>query len=140
MNKLLLIVHLLGVALGLAVPFANMIIARLIAAAPDAERPVLGRAAFAMGRLGGIALPLLWITGLTLVFTKYAGFAALPVTFHAKLGAVVLLTLSVGVIHMHKRKAMQGDGAALSRIRALGMFNLICAIAAVALAVFTFEP
>lgn len=139
MNKLLLILHLLGLALGLAVPFSNLILARVIAAAPPAERPILGRAAFAMGRLGDIGLPLLWITGLTLVFTKHGGFSALPGTFQAKLAAVVLLTLSVGVIHMNKRKAMQGDAGAMGRIRMLGKFNLLCALAAVTLAVITFE-
>lgn len=139
MNKLLLILHLLGLALGLAVPFANLILARVIAASPPAERPILGRAAFAMGRLGDIGLPLLWATGLTLVFTKHGGFSALPGTFHAKLGAVLLLTLSVGVIHMSKRKAMHGDAGALARIQMLGKFNLLCALAAVTLAVITFE-
>jgi hypothetical protein len=139
MNKLLLILHLLGLTLGLAVPFANIIIAKLMTAAEPSERPVLGRAAFAMGRLGDIGLPLLWITGLTLVFTKHGGFSALPGTFHAKLTAVVLLTLSVGVIHMNKRKAMQGNTAALGLIQKLGKFNLLCALTAVALAVITFE-
>ncbi|MBY0489976.1 MAG: hypothetical protein K2R93_09075 [Gemmatimonadaceae bacterium] len=140
MNKLLLILHLLGLALGLAVPFANLILARVIAAAAPAERPPLGRAAFAMGRLGDIGLPLLWVTGLTMVFTKHGGFAPLPGTFHAKLAAVLLLTLSVGVIHMHRRKAMQGDAAAIARIQLLGRFNLLCALTAVVLAVITFEP
>lgn len=139
MNKLLLILHLLGLALGLAVPFSNLMLARVMAAAPPVERPVLGRAAFAMGRLGDIGLPLLWITGLTLVFTKHGGFSALPATFHAKLAAVLLLTLSVGVIHMNKRKAMQGDAGAMGRIRMLGKFNLLCALTAVTLAVMTFE-
>jgi hypothetical protein len=140
MNQTLFILHMLGLALGLSVPFANLILAKLIAEAPPQEKPVLGRAAFAMGRLGDIGLPLLWISGLTLVFTKHGGMASLPTTFHAKLAAVLLLTLSVGVIHMNKRKAMSGNAAALARIQMLGKLNLLIAIAIVVLAVVTFEP
>lgn len=139
MNKLLLFLHFIGLTLGLAVPFANIILARVMAAAPPSDRPVLGRAAFAMGKLGDIGLPLLWITGLALVFSKYGGFGALPKTFAAKLTAVVLLTLSVGVIHANKRRALEGNAGALGLIQKLGKFNLLCALSAIALAVITFE-
>ncbi len=139
MNRALLFFHFMGLALGFSVPFSNIMLAKLIAAAPPNEKPVLGRAAFAMARLGDIGLPLLWITGLTMVFTKYDGFSSLPATFHYKLAAVLLLTISVGIIHMNKRKAMSGDAAALGRIQMLGKINLLAAFAAVIFAIITFE-
>lgn len=139
MHETLLILHFLGLAMGLTVPFSNIVMAGLIAQAQPNERPILGRFPFAVAKVGNIGLALLWITGPTLLFTKYGGFAGVPWQFHAKLAAVVVLTLGVGFIHMNKRKALAGDAAAMARIQNTAKLTMLSALTAMVFAVLTFK-
>ncbi len=139
MNKALLALHLLGLALGLSVPFSNIVMGSLIAKAAPNEKGILARFPPAMSRVGDIGLVLLWITGPTLLFTKHGGFAGQPWTFHVKLTAVVILTACVGMIHANMRKAFSGDAAAMARVQNLGKVALLAALTAVAFAVITFD-
>jgi len=138
-NQAVLVLHFLGLALGLSVPFSNMVMAGLIARAAPPEKAVLGRFPPAMSRVGKIGLVLLWVTGPILLYNKWGGFAAMPWTFHAKLTAVVLLTLTVGYIHLLETRMRKGDASAALRIEAVGKFALMCALIAVVFAVLTFN-
>ena len=143
MQKTLLVLHLLGLACGLAVPFSNMVMGALIEKAAPPEKPILARFPPAMMRVGDIGLVLLWITGPAMLFTKYGGFSAmrsLSWTFHVKLTAVIALTLCVGYIHSQAKRAFSGDQAALARVRNVGKIALLSALTAVVFAVLTFEP
>ena len=140
MNRPLLILHLLGLAMGLSVSFSNLVMGTLIAKAAPAERTILSRFMPAMSHVGNIGLVLIWVTGPILVFSKYGGFAGLPWQFHAKLTAVVILTLAVGVIHMNMRKAIAGDAAAVARIGLVGRITMLSALTALVFAVLAFEP
>jgi len=139
MNKALLALHLLGLALGLSVPFSNLVLGALIEKAAPAERPILLRFPPAMSRMGDIGLVLLWITGPTLLFTKHQGFAGMPWTFHVKLTAVLVLTGCVGMIHANMKKAFSGDMAAMARVRNVGKVALFAALTALVFAVITFD-
>jgi uncharacterized membrane protein len=139
LNQILLFLHFLGLAMGLSVSFSNMVMAGLIAAAPPQNKPVLAAFPARMTRVGDIGLSLLWITGLTMVFTKYGGFGVMPWQFHVKLTAVVILTLLVGFIHSQMRKAAQGDAAATARIAIAGKVAFLSALTAVAFAVLSFS-
>jgi hypothetical protein len=69
----LLFFHFLGLALGFTVGFSNIVMSRLIAAADPTEKAVLGRFPPAVSQLGRVGLALLWLTGLTMVYTRYGG-------------------------------------------------------------------
>ena len=140
MQKTLLVLHLLGLACGLSVPFSNMIMGALIDKAAPPEKPILARFPPAMMRVGDIGLALLWITGPAMLFTKYNGFAGMPWTFHVKLLGVVALTLCVGYIHSQAKRAFSGDQAALARVKNVGKVALLSALTALVFAVLTFEP
>lgn len=139
MNKALLALHLLGLALGLSVPFSNAVMGALIEKAAPNEKSILSRFPPAMSRVGDVGLVLLWITGPVLLFTKHGGFAGMPWTFHVKLTAVVILTACVGLIHANMRKAFGGDVAAMARIRRIGTVALLAALTALVFAVITFD-
>ena len=100
---------------------------------------VLGRFPLMMSRVGDIGLTLLWVTGLTLAYTKWSGIGSLPWTFHVKLTAVVLLTLSVGFIHSQQARLKRGDQSVLPRIEAVGKLTMLFALTAVIFAVLTFD-
>jgi uncharacterized membrane protein len=139
LNQALLVLHFLGLAMGLAVPLANMVLMTIVSRATPDERAVLARFPPRMVRVGDTGLVLLWATGLTLVFTKWGGFAVLPWQFHVKLTAVVLLTLTIGYVHALMGKAKRGDAAAAARMPAVGRVALLFALTAVVFAVLTFN-
>ncbi len=139
LNEVLLILHFVGLAMGLAVPFSSIVMQGLVAKAAPLEQPVLMRFSPAMSRVGDIGLALLLVTGVTLVFTKYGGFAIMPWQFHVKLAAVALLVALVGYIHVLMGKARKGDAAAAARIPIVGRFTFLLALTAVVFAVLTFD-
>jgi hypothetical protein len=138
LNRIMLILHFLGLAMGIGAAIANLIVLRLMAAAPQ-DRPALSRFPPLMGRVGDIGLLLLWATGITLVFTRWAGFGSMPGLFHAKLTAVVALTVVVGVLHVLRARMKRGDASAARLMPMVGRVGLTFAVLAVVLAVFTFN-
>lgn len=139
LNQVLLTLHFLGLAMGFSASIANLVMGGLIAMAAPTERAVLSRFPPAMSRVGRIGLTVLWVTGLTLVFTKWAGFGTLPWQFHLKVTVVVLLTITVGYAYRQERLIRQGDLAAARRIPIAGRIAMSLAVAAVVLAVVTFN-
>jgi predicted ferric reductase len=138
-NIVLLILHFLGLAMGLSVSIGNMVMAGVMARATAPEKGVLARFPPALSKVGKTGLVILWVTGLTMAYTKWNGIAAMPWTFHVKLTAVVLLTVVVGYISMLEARIKRGDAAAAARIPAVGGVALLCALTAVVFAVITFE-
>ena len=138
-NQVLLILHFVGLAMGLSVSFATAVMMGLVAKAAPNEKAVLGRFLPAMSRVGEVGLGLLWVTGVTMVFTKWGGFAALPWQFHVKLTAVVLLTVTVAYLKVQIRKAQAGDQSAMARIPRFGPLAALFALVAVVFAVLTFD-
>lgn len=142
LNNILFILHLLGLAMGLSASFGNMVMAGLIAKAAPGEKPVLGRFPPAISRVGASGLALLWITGLTMLFTRWGGFANLgnmPWTFHLKLTLVVILSGLIGYIQTLLKRMQKGDAAAAATIPTVGRVAFILVLAIVTCAVFTFS-
>jgi len=139
LNEILLILHFVGLAMGLAVPFSNMVMQGVAANAPPAEKTVLARFPPAMSRVGDIGLTLLLVTGVTMVFTKYGGFAGMPWQFQVKMAAVVLLVALVGYIHTLMGKARRGDATAAARIPAVGRVTFLLGLTAVIFSVLAFD-
>ena len=138
-NKVLLMLHFLGLVMGLAVPFANIALAGLMAKAAPPEKMILGRFPFAMSKIGKIGLTLLWVTGVTMVFTRWKGFGNVPPMFQVKLSFVVLLTITVGYISALEMKAKKGDTAAIARIQLVGKIAMLFGLLAMIFAVLTFN-
>ncbi len=137
--RALVFLHFMGLAMGFATGFGNLVMAGLIAKASPDERRVLGRFPPAIARVGDVGLVLLWLTGLTLVFMKWGGFGAMPGLFHAKLTAVVLMTLLIGFIHSQAKGVAAGDAGAMARTQAAGKSVFAIAVVVVILAVWTFN-
>jgi hypothetical protein len=142
LNQILLMLHFLRLTMGLSVPFANMVMAGLIAKASPAEKPVLGRFPPIMGRIGTTGLALLWVTGLSMLILKWGGFGNLgdmPWQFHVKLTLVVVLSALVGYIQVLERRFRKGDAAAMATIQTLGKFAFLTAVTIVIFAVLAFS-
>jgi hypothetical protein len=137
--NVLLILHFLGLAMGLSVSFSNMVMGGLIEKAVPAEKPVLGRFPFAMGRVGDIGLTLLIVSGLGLLFGKWGGFAAMRPIFHVKLTLVVVLIGLIGYVRTLQGRLKKGDMAAAATIQVVGKVAFVTALGIVVCAVFAFE-
>lgn len=138
LDHFLVIVHFVGLAMGLGSGFAQMVMAGLIAKASPQEKAVLGRFPPAMGKIGVIGLALLWITGIGIVQTRYGTFSILPRTFVYKLIAVLLLTLAVLAIQVLQRRMQKGDASAMAKMQLLGRLTGPLALIAIIFAVITF--
>jgi hypothetical protein len=69
--QILVILHLLGLAMGFSTSFASFVMFGLIAKAAPQEKLVLARFPPIMSRVGEIGLALLWATGLLLVWAQW---------------------------------------------------------------------
>lgn len=138
-SQTVLILHFLGLAMGLSVSIANAVLLGVIAKASPAERPVLARFPPAMSPVGKFGLALLWVTGLVMVYTRWNGIAGMPWFFHVKRTAVVALTALVVYISRLEVRVRRGDAAASVRIQSVGKVAAACALIAVVFAVLTFD-
>ena len=138
-DNLLVVLHFVGLGMGMSVGFSNMVMAGVVAKAAPAEKVVLGRFPLAMSKVGVAGLALMWISGIAIVMTRYGRFDILPRTFVYKLIAVVLLTLTVAYIEVLLARVKKGDTAALATIQLLGRFTGIFSLAAIIFAVITFS-
>lgn len=138
LDQVLVVIHFLGLAMGMSSGFANMVMAGLVAKAAPNEKAILARFPPAMSKIGGIGLALLWGSGLSIVRTRYGTFEILPRAFIVKLIAVVLLTVTVIYIHFLQRRVQNGDASAMARIQLMGRLTGPLALIAIIFAVITF--
>ncbi len=138
-NKIVLVLHFIGLALGFSVSISNAVMMGLITRAAPGERPVLARFPPIMSKVGRVGLVLLWLTGLTMLYTRWNGFNGMPWQFHVKLTAVVLLTLTVLYIGRIEGQVSRGDAAAAARLPSVGKMASLFALTALVFAVLTFN-
>ncbi len=138
-SQTILILHFIGLALGMSVSAANLVMLQVMHRAQPGERAVLARFPPAMSRVGQIGLALLWFTGLGMVYTRWNGIGGMPWFFHVKLAAVLILTGVVFYIAHLERRLRAGDRAAQARIQVVGKVAALCALTAVVFAVLTFD-
>ena len=138
-NQALLVLHFVGLGMGLSVTFGNIVALGLITSAAGPEKPVLARFPPAISKVGRAGLALLWVTGATMAYTKWSGIGSMPWTFDVKLTAVVLLTLLVVYITQLEKRIHRGDAAAAAQIQTIGKITSVCALTAIIFAVLTFD-
>jgi uncharacterized membrane protein len=134
-----LMLHFVGLAMGLSTGFANMVMAAVMSKAAPPERAILGRFPLVMSKVGKIGLSLLLVTGVAMVYTRWAGFSAMAWTFNVKMAAVVLLVIAVGYVSMLERRVKKGDLSVLPRIQTAGKAAFAFALVAMVFAVLTFN-
>lgn len=139
MRELMLIVHFLGLAMGLGTSFGFMFLG--IAASKmekdDAQKFTLNT--FVISTMGHIGLTLLIISGLYLI-TPYWGALSNQPYLIAKLILVLILIVVISILSIAAGKAKKGDLAGQAKkIQALGKVSLLVSIAIVVLAVLNFK-
>jgi uncharacterized membrane protein len=135
----MLIVHFLGLAMGLGSSFAFMFLGMARSKMEKEEGKKFALNTFAMSSMGHIGLTLLIISGFYLITPFWSALAAMPMLI-AKLALVFTLTLTVIILSVYSRRAKKGDTEAhLKKIENLGKVSLLSGIAIVVLAVLIFR-
>lgn len=139
MRDAMLIVHFIGLAMGVGTSIGMMVLGMASAKMEKEEGQKFMLKALALGKMGQIGLVLLVISGLYLATPFWADITSNH-AFMTKLVLVLVLGALIGMISARARKAGEGDVEAnLAKIRPLGMIALFTSLAIVVLAVLSFH-
>ena len=139
MREAMLIVHLLGLVMGLGNSFAFMFLGRAGAKIEKEEGKQFALNTFAISTMGHIGITMLIISGLYLMTPFWMTLNARPLLI-AKLILVLVLTISIIVTSVYANRAKKGNTESnLKKIAALGKVSLLSGIIIVLLAVLTFH-
>mgnify|MGYP003383185113 CR=1 FL=1 len=135
----MLILHFIGLAMGLGTSFAMM----FLGIASSKMEPAKGREfilnALVVSRMGQIGLVLLLISGLYLITPYWALLPEQPLLI-GKLVLFVVLGGLIGVLSSKARKARAGDtDAQLKAMAPIGRLAMLVGLGAVVLAVLVFH-
>ncbi|MCB0737863.1 MAG: hypothetical protein KDC92_10150 [Bacteroidetes bacterium] len=138
-REIMLIIHFIGLAMGVGTSFAFMFLGIASSKMPIEERtPFMLRALF-IGNMGHIGLGLSILTGLHLMSPFWSSLADRPLLL-AKLILVVILSALIGIIASNARKAKKRNAEMhLAKIKTIGQFSFLTGLAIVVLAVMSFK-
>lgn len=135
----MLIVHFIGLAMGLGTSFAFMFLGIAASRMEKTESEKFRLNSFAISRMGHIGLTLLIISGGYLMTPYWKSLSSSPVLI-TKLVLVLVLAALIGIISSKARKAKKGDAEIhLKKIEPLGKIAMITALTIVVLAVYAFH-
>jgi uncharacterized membrane protein len=138
MRTAMLIIHFLGLAMGVGTSFGSMFLGIAGKKMEKEERKKFALNSFALSTMGHIGLSMLIISGLYLITPFWGSLASMPLLI-AKLVLVLVLTVAVSLATVYTQRAKKGDTEAnLKKLASLGRVNLISGIAIVVLAVLIF--
>ena len=139
MREFLMIVHLIGIALGIGVSFAHMFLG---ISRSKMSREEAGKDAFrslSLGIMGDLGITFLIVSGLFLMEPYWSGLFDMPLLM-IKLGLVIVLVVLLVILKLNARKAIRNNGGpALLVIAKIGQLTLPLGLAIMVLAVLIFR-
>ena len=142
MLDLWLIIHFVGLALGVGTGFAVLTLGLATRGMPPAERGEFMRRSSVLGKNGSVGLLLLIVSGVGLMLGRGVDVVMAwggPM-FHIKLTLVVILIGAVGYLQVLMRKSRSADGAAAAaRMPMVSRIVLLLGLSIVVFAVLAFH-
>ena len=139
MRDAMLIVHFLGLAMGLGTSFAFMFLGIKQSKLDKEERRKLALNTSILGTMGHIGLTMLIISGLYLMTPFWQTLHARPLLI-IKLVLVLVLSITIVFSSIYSQRARKGGSASnLRKLAVLGKVSLLTAISIVFLAVLIFH-
>ena len=138
MREAMLIMHFIGLAMGLGTSFANLFLGMASAKLPPEEAGKFRIYTMALSRMGHIGIALLVVSGFYLITPYWAVLEQMPLLI-LKLLLVALLVVLISVITNISKKIKQGDMSRASQMPLLGKITLITAVSIVVIAVMIFH-
>src|SRR5690554_2686391 len=137
MRDTMLILHFIGLAMGLGTAFAHAFLGFTSSKLSKDEAIKLKSNTKILGRMGSIGLILLLVSGVYLILPFWNALAYMPM-LQIKLLLFVVLIGFLAVMNIIERKAIQPDGL-YRKIEILGKFALTTTLTIVVLAVLVFH-
>ena len=138
MRTAMLIIHFLGLAMGVGTSFGFLFLGIAGSKMEKEEGKKFALSTFAMSTMGHIGLTMLIISGLYLITPFWGALGSMPLLV-AKLALVLTLTVAVSLATVYSRRAKKGDTESnLKKVALLGRVTLLSGIAIVVLAVLIF--
>lgn len=138
MRETALILHFIGLAMGLGTSFAFMFLGIAAKKLEIPERAKFMGTALILTRMGHIGLTLLLLSGGYLMTPYLSNIGNMPL-FITKLVLFVILGALVGILSSAGKKAVAGDTSKFLLMAKLGPFGLITGLLIVVMAVLTFH-
>jgi uncharacterized membrane protein len=139
MREAMLIIHFIGLAMGIGTSFAFMFLGIKASSLEKEESVKFSLNTLVLSRMGQIGLTLLVLSGGYLMTPYWKVLGSMPLLI-AKLVLVLVLGAVVGIASSKAKKAAAGNTEEeLKKIRPLGMIGLATGLAIVVLAVLVFH-
>lgn len=135
----MLIVHFVGLAMGLGTGFAQMFLGLSGSKLPSGEAVKFHLNTQVLGRMGHIGYTLLVVSGILLMGPYWPMLPSSPMLI-AKLALVLLLGALMGIITSRGKKALKDEtGEQFDKISPLNRLALLTGVITVILAVYIFR-
>lgn len=139
MREIFLVIHFLGLAMGLGTSFGYMFLGIAGSKMETAERLKFQLNAMALGRMGIIGLTLLIISGGALMTPYWSILPSSPLLI-SKLVLVIVLVIQIAIINSIGKKAYKSDTEKLlKKIEPLGKISMLTGLIILILAVYIFH-
>jgi uncharacterized membrane protein len=139
MRDVMLIIHFIGLTMGLGTSFAHAFLGIATSKMSKDEATKFRMHSLVMSRMGHIGISLLIISGLYLMTPYWSILPSSPLLI-LKLILVVLLVTLITLIGFSTKRAKNGDAETeLRKMEQFGKMTLIVGLAIVVLAVFIFH-
>ena len=138
MREFMLILHFVGLAMGIGTSFAFMFLGIAGSKLGQEERVKFALNTFSLARMGHIGLTLLILSGGYLMTPYWVVLTAKPLLI-AKLILVLTLVICIVIISMATSRVKKGDMSGFKKIVTLGRVALLTGLSIVVLAVLVFR-
>jgi len=139
MREIMLMVHFIGLTMGLGTSFGFMFLGFKASKMEKEEAHKFMLNTFILSNMGKTGIVLLVLSGGYLITPFLSMLSSMPLLI-AKLSLVVVLIVIIVLLDIASKKAKKGNFLIqLKRIRILGQFSMLTALSIVVLAVLTFS-
>ncbi|MEQ8243575.1 hypothetical protein [Fulvivirga sp.] len=139
MREIALILHFLGLTMGLGTSFAHAFLSIITSKMTTDEATKFRMHSLVLSKMGNIGIVLLVLSGLYLINPYWGIITTLPLLI-VKLVLVLILILLITLINLSTKKAFNGNAQAeLIKMEKFGKMTLLIGVAIVILAVYIFH-
>lgn len=139
MRDVMLIIHFIGLTMGLGTSFAHAFLASATAKMSADEATKFRLHSLILSRMGHVGITSLIISGFYLITPYWKTLSSTPLLI-LKLVLVAILIVLISLIGVYTRKAKNGDEEnQLKKMARLGKFTLLIGLVIVILAVYIFH-
>jgi hypothetical protein len=139
MREAMLIIHFIGLTMGLGTGFAHAFLGVAASKMTPEEATKFRLHSLVLGTMGHIGLGLLIISGLYLITPYWALLTSMPLLM-LKLSLVVILAILITFINIYSKRAIKGDPEYnFKKIEPLGKMALLVGLAIIIVAVCIFH-